>query len=141
MRGGMGTLGGGSGAVREQRIDHGQLPELFDDDWAEGVAAAAVLDDWVLDDWLLDEAVVLAESALAAVSVWLAAVMHPVSTRSPAAPVAPTMRRVRRAGCGRLRRAGAAGGFGAVGWGAGKVFIVRPVRGAILRGDRSRWIT
>jgi hypothetical protein len=85
-----------------------QLPELFDDDWADGAAAAAVpadwlLDDWVLDDWVLDELVL---AVLAAVSVWLAAVMHPVSTSRPAAPVAPTTRRARRAGCGRLRRVG-----------------------------------
>lgn len=98
--------------MREEGVDHGQLPELFDDDWADGVAAAAVA-DWLLVDWLLDE-LVLAELAalaeMAAVSVWLAAVMHPVSTSRPAAPVAPTMRRARRAGCGRLRRAGRGAG-------------------------------
>lgn len=93
--------------MREEGVDHGQLPELFDDDWADGVAAAAVA-DWLLDELVL--AVLAVLSALDAVSVWLAAVMHPVSTSRPAAPEAPTMRRARRAGCGRLRRAG---------WGAG----------------------
>ena len=92
--------------MREEGVDHGQLPELFDDDWADGVAAAAVLADWVLADWLLDELVAAVLAALAAVSVWLAAVMQPVSTSRPAVPVAPTMRRARRAGCGRLRRVG-----------------------------------